>query len=595
MIHMSDIFKRKKGQTPEENPGLDTSNISQPSESAAADSTDAEMTASGAEPAPAATPEAVEDAPLILSPKPEETKPEINVTDAPSPQPATEEDSVILSPQPEDTVEKTEDTTPGESSAAPQPPAREKKHHTFGQIVVAILDSFIPHVGDSVLEVMRKSIFVVALITLMGSLSYLGYDLIYMPARASDVNNKVASGYDPSNPASIPSGIEDDFFPEGMSDAFKKNYLDNPDIRGWIRYPSNLEKNFLENIDLNITRGIDNEYYLHHDFYRVPSDFGNLFFDMRNTIETPDDHNKITIVYGHNMRGNAMFAGLNQLLHKSQGLTNMRSAPVIYMDTIFEQAAYKVFAVMTVNTEEKDGPPFYYLHMGDEFATDEAFLSYIDEIRARSVYDFEDAVDVAADDDILILSTCTTNGSATGVHFDDGRLAVVARKVRPGESEEVDVSKIVKNKDVIMPLAWYVNQNLTAHPYYKDNGYEIPTRRPTTSTTIQPPQTDPPATDPTTEPTTVPPTTPPTTPPVTKPPTKPPTTPPATTEPTTKPPTTEPTTKPTTEPTTTEPTTAPPTTEPTTQPPTTPAPPPQTDPPASGAADPTEPAEPVQT
>ena len=104
------------------------------------------------------------------------------------------------------------------------------------------------------------------------------------------------------------------------------------------------------------------------------------------------------------------------------------------------------------------------------------------------MWDFEKAVDVQADDDILILSTCTAESA---VHFDDGRLAVFARKVRPGESADVAVNKIKANDDVIMPLAWYVNQKKEPHPDYTENGYTIPSTAETEGSATEPAQTTP--------------------------------------------------------------------------------------------------------
>ena len=117
-------------------------------------------------------------------------------------------------------------------------------------------------------------------------------------------------------------------------------------------------------------------------------------------------------------------------------------------------------------------------------------------MRARSIWDFENAVDIQADDELLILSTCTT---VSGVHFDNGRVAVIGRKVRPGESEEVNVNLIKKNDDVIMPLAWYVNQGLEPHEFYTNPNYTVPgmsafpggTTPPTVPTVAPPDPTDP--------------------------------------------------------------------------------------------------------
>ena len=371
-----------------------------------------------------------------------------------------------------------------EKPSVPQRAKGVKK--SAGQILLSILDSVIPHKGDSVLEVVRKCVFVIALMTLAGSLSYLAYDMVVIPIYSESVYNEIADMYDPTKPPILPEGAEDFDFLAGMSDSFKALYMENTDVRGFITYQTNRSDNFL-NIRLPIVRGLDNEYYLTHNFYKVKEKNGCLFFDMENVIETPEDKNKVTIVYGHNMASGHMFAPLNKFLGN---IAYIRSAPVISMDTVFEQAKYKVFAVVVANVDDEDGPPFNYLVTGNYFS-DSSFLNYINEVRARSYWDFEDAVDVQADDEILVLSTCT---SESAVHFDNGRLAVFARKIRPGESEDVNVNLIKKNDDVIMPLAWYLNQGLEPHPYYSDVGYVIPSisstpedTSPTQESTVTPP------------------------------------------------------------------------------------------------------------
>ena len=455
--------------------------------------------------------------------------------------------------------------TPGVGGASPAAAPEGGKHKqkkSAGQILLSMLDGAIPHKGDGILEIVRKCVFVIALTILAGSLAYLAYDMAIIPNYSKSLYADLHTKYDPTKPVVLPEEAKDFDFLPGMSDSFKLLYMDNTDLRGFLSYHTNKKDNFLD-IDLPIVRGVDNEYYLTHNFYKDNDKNGCLFFDIENVIETPEDRNKITIVYGHNMASGNMFAPFNKFLGN---IAYIRSAPTLTMNTVFEEAKYKVFAVVVANVDAEDGPPFNYLRTGNDFS-EAAFLKYINDVRARSIWDFESAVDIQADDELLILSTCTT---VSGVHFDNGRVAVIARKVRPGESEEVNVNLIKKNDDVIMPLAWYVNQGLEPHAFYTDPGYTVPgmsafpggTTPPTVPTVAPPKPTDPVPPDVTTP----------------------------TGEP--QPPTQAPDPVDPTDPT--EPTAAPPTDTPPTEAPPTETPPDPTDPVEPTEPEPTEPVGPVE-
>ena len=57
-------------------------------------------------------------------------------------------------------------------------------------------------------------------------------------------------------------------------------------------------------------------------------------------------------------------------------------------------------------------------------------------------------VDVLPSDELLTLSTCT-------YEFKDARYVVVARKVRKGESADVDTSQASMNPNPLYPDVWY--------------------------------------------------------------------------------------------------------------------------------------------
>lgn len=346
------------------------------------------------------------------------------------------------------------------AAAAELPDTRSKPRRIFDRVLYA-LSGVVPKRGDPPLEIVRKCVFVVALITLIGSLSYIFNDMVISPIHNQYQTDKVDSLYDPTNPVAPPADFTD--YPNGILDSFKALYAENQDVRGYITYEDS-QKSWL-GIKYPVMYSGDNSYYLTHDFQKAKNTNGEPFFDYRNKIESVNSKNKVLVIYGHDMGSGQMFANLNKLL---TSINYARTAPVINLDTLYVSGSqYKVFAVMLLNNNDADGQKFDYLRT--DFSGDKDFMDYVANIRARSVYDYND-VDVQPDDDLLVLSTCSYPSLAK---FKDSRCAVVARKVRGGESVAVDTSTILNNDDVIMPEAWYKNQGKDDHPYYSGN-FTIP-------------------------------------------------------------------------------------------------------------------------
>jgi hypothetical protein len=167
------------------------------------------------------------------------------------------------------------------------------------------------------------------------------------------------------------------------------------------------------------------------------------------------------------MASGQMLAGLN---HFIGNVNNARVASTLTMNTLYQNAQYKVFAVIV--TDESAAKEQYFDVRRTTFADDADYLRYIDELRARSLFDYP--VDVQVGDELLLLSTDTTRSSAK---VENGRVTVVARKVCSNEVPSMDTMAIVKNEDVIMPYAWYTAQKKAPHAFYTHG------RIPTTSTT----------------------------------------------------------------------------------------------------------------
>ena len=160
----------------------------------------------------------------------------------------------------------------------------------------------------------------------------------------------------------------------------------------------------------------DNSYYLTHSFFGVENKAGAVFLDETCSIAKPSRN---YILHGHNMNDGTVFG---KLIHFSKAYY-LDVFPVIRFATLEQDGFYAIFAVM--NFSVTAGKASYFPIQQADFATEDAFLQYVREAKARSLVDIP--VEVAAGDTIVTLLTCNLQ-----MEHDD-RFAVMARKLRPGE------------------------------------------------------------------------------------------------------------------------------------------------------------------
>lgn len=110
-------------------------------------------------------------------------------------------------------------------------------------------------------------------------------------------------------------------------------------------------------------------------------------------------------------------------MEKYKDLSYYQQHAAIQMDTVYRPGDYEIVSVFYASTREEHAPNFNYLRT--DFASDEDFLSFVDEVRKRSLYDIPVTVD--ADDELLTLSSCS-------FLFDDARIVIVARRLQEGET-----------------------------------------------------------------------------------------------------------------------------------------------------------------
>ncbi len=209
----------------------------------------------------------------------------------------------------------------------------------------------------------------------------------------------------------------------------------NPDTRAWVKVTGTPINNVVCQSD-------DNKYYLDHDFYGNESISGTIFSSYKNKWDGTDDN---IVLVGHNMISGDFFALLGHYVPNDvsrEPLAFYKVHPTVMLATPEEGSqTYKIFAGMLVNTDPEYGEVFKYINK-TKFKDKDDFNQFIIDVMDRSWF-FTD-VDITYGDQLVTMSTCYW---PVGRQVDT-RWVILARKVRPGESEYVDVSAAERNYQV---------------------------------------------------------------------------------------------------------------------------------------------------
>ncbi|MBE6900901.1 MAG: class B sortase [Ruminococcaceae bacterium] len=410
------------------------------------------------------------------------------------------------------------------------PQKKKKKKKRKQSFFKSIVTGLIPWKGDSTTEIFRKIIFLVSLGILVFAFVLIVQHFMITGDESGGIEGTITttSGEETTIIAlknQTPTKEQIEKLPEGtVNEEYAALYDANNDFAGWINiqgtnvnYPvmqshdnemfercSRFETNGTCDLCLQIesdpylakrfmhcntytTYGycefcqqiveqphLAEEFYLHHDFGRNYLFAGNIFADYQGKI-SPDQMPNNTILYGHNMLYEYQFSALSNY----KQLDFLKVSPVIDFNTLYHDNKYKIFSVFLVNTTDEYGEVFDYYDQV-YFANSSEFYNYILECMDRSL--FETGVDIEYGDELLTLSTCD---ESTG--FNDMRLVIVARKVRPNENPTVDINKIVR-KDSIKYFdayyaaygnwwsgrTWDVSLVKGMAEYIKENGLEDP-------------------------------------------------------------------------------------------------------------------------
>ncbi len=329
----------------------------------------------------------------------------------------------------------------------------EKKHvRTFNEIFHDFFLSVLPRKSDKTREKIRKIIMDISILTIIGcviAFANLYHSRLVELKNAKEIKNLIQDDSSDNNTENeYNDGWTELFaqypnitFPEGMNLKYAYLYAVNSELVGWITIPNT-------NLDVQVVQTEDNDKYLKKDFYEKTSRYGCPYMDYRNNPQYLDDN---TIIYGHHMSDGLMFSNLD----KYKDVEGYKESPVFQFDTLYDTYNCKVIGAFVTNSNASDDNNYIFNYTVTSFMSDEKFMSFVDEIKARSF--FTTGVQVQADDKLITLSTCS-------YEFSDARLVVVARLCREGEEPAVDTSLASTNPSPKLPQAWYDAKGLE-NPY----------------------------------------------------------------------------------------------------------------------------------
>lgn len=182
--------------------------------------------------------------------------------------------------------------------------------------------------------------------------------------------------------------------PENLDVSFDELMQINPDIYAWIYIPNT-------NVDYPVARSTsdgDDSFYLEHNVYRQYQFSGTIYSEIKNS---PDMHDRVTVMYGHNMLNGSMFASLHNFGNEAFFNEN---------NTIFVLTKDKVFTYLVYSAYTYDDR---HILNTNNFHDDKVFQEYLDSTLDPYAYDanVREGVELTTDSKILTLSTCT-NGAA---------------------------------------------------------------------------------------------------------------------------------------------------------------------------------------
>ena len=166
---------------------------------------------------------------------------------------------------------------------------------------------------------------------------------------------------------------------------------DNPDIYAWIYIPDT-------NVNYPVVQSpTEDNFYLDHDIYKNYSFPGAIYTQSCNKKDWTD---RVTLLYGHNMRNGSMFA----TLHYFEDKDFFDSHPYIYIYTDNRRLTYEIVTAFDYDSR--------HIMNSYDFTKDDVFQKWLYQAKnPRSVSaNVRSSTPLSLDSKMIVLSTCLNGG-----------------------------------------------------------------------------------------------------------------------------------------------------------------------------------------
>ena len=361
----------------------------------------------------------------IIDDEPESDEANPENTDTPTEEETSTEDKTEKADNSESETARTDDIP----AFNPEPvtlTAEEAAEDTAKKAKKNILKEILPWKGDTVFEMIRKIVFIIAVMIFIGAGVMLASTLIQSNRAVKDLEQikEVVT-------TTAKTTIDSEGNVITVAPTEEEEQQHNIDIMSYYKGISDKVVGFIELEGCDIYQPVvqdpedtTNTYYLTHTYYDEQNKGGAIFMDYRCTV-SEDYVSPNLVLYGHNQEDGTMFGNLKNY---KQDLEFYAANPTVTLRTEYESGTYLIYAYFVTNALEKqdsNGEVFHY-HDYIEALNDEAtFDWYMGEVQSRN--QIISPVKAEFGDKLLVLSTCSNE-------FSNSRFVVFARKLRSGES-----------------------------------------------------------------------------------------------------------------------------------------------------------------